>query len=192
MEIGVAAALCLVTARPASAGTIYKWYDEQGDLHATDQLTDVPEPYRSMYAAAERKRKEEEEKRRAAAAGKTPAKPPPKAPPPPPTRRVTGPDRLGTLLKEEEAKRKRWTQLVAHWRAELQAATRQLQDLDQRIQEVGANPILRQTPKVKKELAELQEQRKPLLERLNGARRMLAEELPKRARREEVPPQWLE
>lgn len=174
----------------ATAGSIYKWVDERGDVHITDRIDDVPEPYHGMYVAAEKRRQEAAEKQAAAAKAAGKRIPTPKAATKTPRPRRRVPSRSGYLAKEEAARQK-WKNLVGHWRVELAAATEALERLDAEIAVARQNPILRHTPQVKKKVAEIQERRPGAVGRVNHARKMLLVEIPKRARREQVPPKWL-
>jgi hypothetical protein len=174
-------------ALPAQAAPIYKWVDERGDWHITDRLASVPEPFYSLFVAEERKRK-------AAEAGQKPADATPMPPPqaaatvakPPPRR-----DKASSRREEDNKDEQRWRGLVAEAQAELRAATDELEAIDDEIGAKEANPMLRETAPVKSELTKLRERRGIALERLAKARHTLQVELPKRAKREGVPPGWL-
>jgi hypothetical protein len=181
------AAVCAFAAVLANAvplfaqGAIFRWVDRQGNLHLSDELADVPEPYRSMYEA----------QRREAAEAKKHAPPAPASPPPDP---AVSPPELPpspSIIDEEAARRQRWKEQVASWRAELAAATNALADVDARLDELAVNPLMAQTPLVAADIVQARQSRAAALSRLEKARRMLLTELPARARREGVPPAWL-
>lgn len=179
--------LVLAGARVASAEPrfVYRWVDKAGVVHLTDRLADVPEPFYSTYQAWV---KEELERRQAAGlpdASSTPpqpvtVRPPPSRPPEP------------SLVEQKRARREGWRKLMAYWRAELLAASAALDEVDQEKALARLNPTLAQTPAVKARVAEIDKKRQVALARVEAARRMLLEQLPARARRERVPPKWLE
>lgn len=199
------AAVCLLgalgSAAPAFASPIFKWIDERGDFHATDRLADVPEPYRSMYearlaaerAAAEARAKAQAEAGQRGAPNEAFPKTSPKAQVAPASKR---PPRAESSAQgfsaREDALRKTWLELVKHWRDELHAATVEVEDIEKKLEEAGQNPLLRHTPPVKLELENLERTKARALGRVAEARRMLIDELPKRARKEGIPPKWLQ
>lgn len=197
MLLALAVAFTALPWGSARADQFYKWVDESGVFHITDRLSQVPEPYRSVYAAQARERKKREEEA-AKARGEAPAsssasKPKPKvAPPRRPGASTQGGRTTGGLLAREEAQRQKWQGLVQQWREALLRATREIEAIDAQIQEATRNPVLRYTAPVLAELQELERQRNRAEARLAEARRMLLEELPERARKEQVPHKWLE
>jgi hypothetical protein len=183
VAIGWLVALVL-SAQPASASDlIFKWADEHGNLHITDRLGDVPEPYYSMYAA-EVKRREQQ--------AKTANRPAPS-----PEKRVSQPSpalpasRAPSIVEREIARRNKWKKLVAHWRTQLRAATAEVERLDAELDGTQLNPLLRHTPQVKARRQAIEARRQQALVRLEQARWMLLEEIPARAKKENVPPKWL-
>src|SRR5262245_16388987 len=58
---GVVAVVVAQGSMAAAGGYVFRWGDERGQLHLTDELGQVPEPYYSLYAA---KLRELEAKRR--------------------------------------------------------------------------------------------------------------------------------
>jgi hypothetical protein len=166
----------------AGAGDIFKWVDKEGHLHATQTLADVPEPYYSMYAAELRRR--EEAKRNAPSDAPPAIETVPESPRPEVKLRGTA--------SQIEAQQKKWRQLVAEHRAALASATAALEAIDSEIEQAGANPVLRETPQARAKLAELAEKRAEQLTAVENARRMLLEDLPKQAKKEGVPPRWLD
>ncbi len=178
-------ALALTALARAEGGIIFRWVDKEGNLHATDTLADVPEPYYSLYAAKLRAIEE------ARANG---AKDPEKAvPPPPSTPPVTPPPpKAGLSPSEQQAiARKHWKDLVAYWRGQLAAATDALAAAEEELGRLRQNPVLRETPQVRAQIAAAKKHRDEVKERLEHARHMLEVELPARAKREGVPPRWL-
>ncbi len=163
-----------------AGGDIFKWVDENGNLHATQILADVPEPYYSMYASELRRRQESKQ-------GQAPAPPAVEEAPSAPR-----PTQVKGVASENEARQKRWRELVARARADLTAATAALEAADQAVLQAGANPVLRHTPAVQAKLAELATERQAALAAVEAARRQLLEDLPRQARKEGVPPRWFD
>ena len=153
----------------------FVWYDAAGTQHVAPRIADLPEPFRGAYLAEQRAAEERERAQRlknwggkagdAVAPGVAPAD------------------------RERYAK---WRQLVARWRGELLAASRQLVALDRELARLLHNPVLRHTPGVQAEARESQDARGRALQRLHAARQMLLQTLPDEARRQRVPLRWLE
>jgi len=163
----------------AQAPTVFRWIDKNGDLHVTDTLAEVPEPYHGMYAAKLRERQEQDA---------APAPPPAEATPAP----APAPEPTGPSIIEQEAKRRReWKALVAFWRAELARATDELAQIDQDLGILNQNAVLRETPQVRAQINELEDRQREAKKRLEAARKMLLTDLPARAKKEGVPPGWL-
>lgn len=163
-------------------GPVFVWVDSAGAMHATDRLQSVPEPWFSMYAA----RLKELEAR-----GQLPSAPLPADTAPPPPAPVPMVRAQPTAL-EVQQQRNEWRVLVGRWRTELAAATAALQKAERAYNEAGMNPILRETPAVKEQLLTLDQGRQVARQRVETARNMLQDALPKKAREEHVPPLWLQ
>lgn len=129
----------------------YYWTDAAGNLHASDMLQDVPEPYYSSYKQAE---------------ATAPAQPSVLA------ATATTPVPSG-YFEEQERLRKEKKDVVAFWRNELVAATAQLQEVEQRLAALRFNPILAQTPNVKAQMAEEEGRRIQRAARVQHAKKML-------------------
>ena len=164
---------------------LFMWVDKAGVMHATDRLQSVPEPWFSMYSA----RLKDMEAR-----GLAPSAPLPVDTTPPPPAPAPASIRVGQQITSEQVQQQRngWKSLVARWRAELAAATAALQKAEQAYNEAGMNPILRQTPEVKEQLLTRDQDRQAARQRVEVARNMLQDALPKKAREEHVPPLWLQ
>ena len=160
---------------------IFYWSDKQHVVHATQNLDDVPEPYRAMYRA--RVKELEEAKKNA----QKPAQSPPSTPPPSPAVPQPGP----SIVDRELQRQKYWRDEIYKWRTELRIATEDLHRIQLQIDEVNLNPILRMTPQAQAQLEPLEEDRQRAIGRVDVAQRMLTQDLPTRAKRENVPPQWL-
>jgi len=184
LAVMLGAAALMVSAAGLAQGPIFRWVDRDGNLHLSDELADVPEPFRAMYAA--KLREAAEAKRN----GGAPAVP---APAPKPEVVSRPPEANGpSIIDEEAARRQRWKKEVASWRARLASATEDLAAAEARVvAEVETDPLLANTPLAHHELLAARQARVNALERIEEARRMLLTELPARARREGVPPAWL-
>lgn len=180
----------ILPAQSADGTAIFKWVDKQGNLHITDRLQDVPEPYAGMYAA----RIAAEEKNKLATRGKQPVAAPavPAAPPYQPPRRYVAPIGQPSPITQAEEQQKYWRSLVSRWRGELAAATAELENADNEVGEANMNPLMRQTPEGQERARIAEEKRAQVVLRVNKARQMLLEEVPRRARAEGVPPVWLQ
>jgi hypothetical protein len=170
--------------------TFFKWVDAKGSLHVTDRLADVPEPYYGMYRARIRALEEQRTKTGQPAAARQPTL----VPTPP----VAGPQAESAASTPvspvvlELQHQANWQALVARWRGELANATTDLESIQTELDEASMNPILRETPEVKSRIEQVEARRSQAMARLEKARKMLLDELPARARREGVPPKWLE
>jgi len=193
-------ACALVHGSAVSAGSsIFRWVDAQGNLHLTDTLAEVPEPYFSMYTAKLREAEERKNNRAASAEGTAaaPARVPESLTNAEADARVIAamPQDAGAegevpAYVREAKRRTEWKALIAHWREELEAAT---QELGQRTEEVGeltVNPLLRETPAVRQAIATAEALRLEAMRRVERARQMLLTELPARAKKDMVPPAW--
>jgi len=180
---GLVAAI-LVLSTPAAAQRIFYWVDAKGDLHATQSLANVPEPYYSMY----RKEVEAQKDKEKDAKTKPTKRPPARRPPPP---RSSTKSQYTEQLRKHDADRKRWKDTVAIWRTRLATHTKRLQQLESEIGAIASNPLMAQTPHVKTKRQELDQELKAIRKKLEEARRMLLEDLPKRAKKEGVPAKWL-
>jgi len=169
-------------ARPALADDVlFYWADKQHVVHATQNLDEVPEPYRAMYRA--RLKELEEAKKNA-----------PKQAPPPPQYTPSTPPRQPqpSIVDQELAKQKMWRDEVQKWRTELRVATEDLNRIQGQIDQVNFNPVLRMTPQAKAQLEPLERDKMSAINRVDTAQRMLTQDLPARAKRDGAPPRWLE
>jgi hypothetical protein len=191
--LALAGVLGLVVSGASADEIIFRWVDRAGNLHLSDELADVPEPYYSLYREKLRQRDEARQQghkppgARAASAASSEAAASRVPMPKPAGSESAG----GSIIEQEEAKRQAWKELVSYWRNELAAATEALAQADKRLGDLQANPILRLTPAVQSQLPEAQEVRRAALARVEKARHMLLETLPARAKKEGVPPAWL-
>jgi hypothetical protein len=176
-------ALMVGMARIARADDVlFYWVDKKGTVHATQNLDEVPEPYNAMYRARLKELEEEKKKQKAIPAPAV-VEPAPQPQPPPPQ---------PSIVDKELARQKAWRAEVAKWRTELRVATEDLNRIQTQLDQATLNPVLRTTPQVQAQIVSLEQQRDKALERVEIARRTLAEELPARAKRESVPPRWFD
>ena len=177
--LGVLLGVPLLAAKSIRAESpIFVWVDKGGNLHATDRLQDVPEPYFAMYTA----QLKESAKNLANAPSEpvsAPYRPAGAAPP------------ASNPALDDAKKRQEWRALMAQWRHELAAATLNLQKVDRDLADTEANPVLRLNPQNRSRADELMHLRMQAAFRVEQARHMLMDELPRRARVEQVPPLWL-
>ncbi len=171
-----------VAATAKADDVIFYWADKQHVIHATNEIGEVPEPYRAMYRA--RLKELEEAKKN----GPKPAPQP--AYTPPPSSPAIQPQ--GSIVDQELAKQKMWRDEVYHWRTELRVATEDLNRIQAQIDQANFNPVLRTTPQAKAQIGPLEQDQQRAIGRIDVAQRMLTQDLPARAKREGVPPRWLD
>ncbi|MEK7705611.1 MAG: hypothetical protein AAB426_11680 [Myxococcota bacterium] len=178
---------CAAHAAPARAqpALVFYWVDGRGDLHATDRLGDVPEPYYGMYVA---KLAASEEAR--AKGGAPPAVHPESTAPLDAS--VPAPPSQPSIVEQTIAQREGWKKTVREWRQELERATTALRDATTALEQAELNPILRETSAQQQVIERARSEQQAALVGVEKARRMLLEDIPKRARAEHVPPKWLE
>lgn len=182
--LAVGLLLFAVSAAQASGNRIFKWVDGDGDIHMTDTLAEVPEPYRSMYRAELEKQKEKDAKDGGTnGEAKRQRERAPKK-----TADSSNETRPSTKIRQ---KRERWKALVAKWRKRLKHATAELQNANVELARLRRNPLLRQTPKYRARIAAAEKRRQAALQKVEQAKKMLTEELPRRAKKADVPPKWL-
>jgi hypothetical protein len=198
-----AAAVGLLVLSPAiraSGEPVYfHWVDAKGNLHVTDSLAEVPEPYQSLYQAKLRAAAEARERNGEGGAPAVRPEAPRSAegaspPVQPEGGQTVAPETPGapSVIDEEAARRQRWKELVAAWRADLEQSTAELSAAEEELGNAQMNPILRELPGARERIDAAQARRQQALERVTKARKMLLEELPARAKKELVPPAWLQ
>jgi hypothetical protein len=187
-SLALSLGLSLTAGIVAAQTMIFKWIDTKGTLHVTDRLADVPEPYYAMYRAKLKASEEQQAKGGGAAATSSPT--PVVAPPAVESSEASSP--APSLVDEELRRQAEWKALVALWRERLAIATAEVEAIQSELEEATLNPILRETPAVKAQAAAIEVRRGAAMSRLEAARKMLLVELPARARKEGVPPRWLE
>ncbi|NOZ87728.1 MAG: DUF4124 domain-containing protein [Deltaproteobacteria bacterium] len=169
---------------------MYKWRDKQGKLHFTDNIEEVPEPFRSRFLRQD----ELEDLKKGASmnSGQTPApssgqrenqktyQNPRYAKPP----AYKGPS-------TEETQKLYWQSEVSRWKHELESSGRKYSkmkknydNLMRRFRETHAIARRNEAEKLKKKMDRVKQ-------RMDLAEKMLKHVLPDRARKEGVPPGWL-
>ncbi|MEO0815004.1 MAG: DUF4124 domain-containing protein [Myxococcota bacterium] len=178
-------ALVIGVAAPVGAqAVVYKWADKNGVIHFTDDISQVPEPYASMYQARIR----EIEKRKAEAVGDRREPLPDR----PERSRTATPKKRGPSTVEQIRKdQKKWQDRVAEWRTRLEQATASLERIEQKKAQLTLNPILRTTPQAREKIDAVNKERDAALKRVARAKKMLLETIPEEARKARVPYQWI-
>ena len=165
-------ALCLLLLpRPAvaEAPPIYLWADAAGVvLTVSSRLEDVPEPFRAAYSARQMR----------ANHGAEPA----------PTAAATA----GSATAQAYAMRQNWRRQVATWRQEILLACEQLAAASSAMEGAQRNPILRLSVAGQAKIDALTPSLDAARLRLQKARSMLLEGLPRAAQAAHVPPAWLQ
>lgn len=185
MGIVVLAGVLTATAPIMAGGVVYRWVDKKGVIHLTDDLSQVPEPYASMYQAEIR----ESEKNRTEH-GVDRVEPPARATSSP--RQAQRRVRAVGIAERRARQHKEWQKRVATWRGELSSATQALARVERELSRLTLNPLLRTTPPVKSEIKATREEKAKALERVEKARTMLLEKLPAEAKKDGVPRRWLQ
>lgn len=162
---------------------MFYWADERGQMHITDRLDQVPEPYYSIYA-------ERIKKMEAANTTKTPTGATPSQPPTPSVGQNW--PKMGEVSRAEIAKQQYWKSKVQNARAVLMTATDELRVIDEQIQQKHNNPLLAQTPEVAAELSVLEAKRQQIEQSVVSARKVLLVDIPQQAKKEGIPPKWLQ
>lgn len=170
---------------------LFRWVGADGVLHVTDRLDDVPEPYYSAYVARLKQIEEEREKRARESGGRPPksagTEAPtevPRAPRPRPVPRGAADDIL--------ARQAWWKAEVARWRHELMEATEALRRIEEELGNLQSNALLAVTGPSKTRSAELEAAQPPAVARVEKAKKQLMDVLPAQAKKEGVPPRWLD
>lgn len=126
----------------------YRWHGAQGELHITDRLNDVPEPYRSRYAEAEAAKPAVKTPKAKRAVAKRAAK---KA-----TKRVIPRARPAAPIRDKRADRMAATEIK---RVQLQRLVGQAQAKLARVEasltRLRSNPTLAQIPPRRRQIVEL-------------------------------------
>jgi hypothetical protein len=146
-------------------GTVYKWTDENGLLHFSDDLKNVPEAYRGRIEKAIPSEKPNERES----------------------------SRKPTVLFEQKTdingKNKKWWQgLVRKWEEKKRDAENRIDELKLEIRQLESDRRMVESDKEKSRLTRLVQGAEL---RKNVAIRMLTEGLPEEARKSGAPMEWL-
>ena len=167
----IAVGLSLLATTALAQPTIFKWIDARGNLHATDRLSDVPEPYYGMYRAKLRALEEERAKQGNPQPARPAATPEPIVAPDAGSSETA--DAPPSIVDLELKRREGWKALVLQWRGALSAATGEVESIQAELDEATLNPILLETPAVKARVVEISARRDQAMERLEKARKTL-------------------
>ena len=99
---------------------------------------------------------------------------------------------MGEVSRAEIAKQEYWKSKVQNARAVLMTATDELRVIDEQIQQKHNNPLLAQTPEVAAELSVLEAKRQQIEQSVVSARKVLLVDIPQQAKKEGIPPKWLQ
>jgi len=154
---------------------LYQWTDDQGVVHITDRLGEVPDQFRAKARVVEGSHKSEAAQEPAIQKNAEP---------------------LITPQNEEdadEARKALWQNRIHEWKARLADAERSYRELDQQRTELlmswggpAYGPI---ENKVKAD--QIEQQMKEVQKQIDEARNMLDVVIPEEARKEGIPPGWL-
>lgn len=193
-RIAMAAVLAAISLAGGSALAeryLFRWLGADGVLHVTDRLDDVPEPYYSAYAARLKQIEEEREKRAKEAGGRPPRPSGDDAPAELP--RAPRPKSVPRGAADNILARQAWWKAeVARWRHELMEATDALRRIEEELGTLQSNALLAVTGPAKTRIAELEGEQPKAAARVEKAKSQLLEGLPAQAKKEGVPPRWLD
>lgn len=171
---------------------IYRWVDEQGTVHFTDDLGQVPEKYRDKIQK------------------KTPPQEPPITQPTPPQPASPQPPTPSMGMEVEKGSRppsmqkdilgrgeEWWRAKVTEWNEKLKTAQRNYENSysewkakEQELETAKFKPDSVKR-KLKAEIKDLEEKTKGLEKQMNEAKNMLENVLPKQAQDYQANPEWL-
>ena len=171
---------------------VYRWVDEQGTVHFTDDLGQVPEKYRDKV---QKKRPPKEPP----ITQPTPPQFTPPQPPAPPMRMEVEkgagpPPRQRDILGRGEAW---WRAKVNEWNEKLKTAQRNYEnsysEWKAKEQELETSKFKPDSVKrkLKAEIKDLEEKTKGLEKQMDEAKNMLENVLPKQAQDYQANPEWL-
>jgi chromosome segregation ATPase len=152
---------------------LYQWTDDQGVLHATDDLDKVPNKYRNKTLKMEEVPSGEE--------------------PPQGQQNITEPSGAGSAEEIDQERKAEWQQRIKQARQRLADAQRRYQELEQKRNEAlvqwaggasGNIALKQEADRIEQEMSNVQRE-------INDARNQLENVIPEEARRAGVPPGWL-
>jgi hypothetical protein len=184
--------LTLLSFSPSFGQEIYRWVDEQGTVHVTDDLGQVPEKYRDQV----QKKKPPKEPSPAQPA---PPQPAPPQPPTPPQGMKSGKELKSTPREKDILGRGEewWRAKVNEWNEKLNFAQRNYEktysEWKSKEQELETSKFKPDSfkRKLKAEAKALEEKTKDWEKQVNEAKNMLENVLPKQAQDYQANPEWL-
>lgn len=168
----------------ASGQELYRWVDERGTVHFTDDLARVPERYRNQIE----KRSPTE---KPSSPVKTTPEPQTDREPAPPS-----PERRDLLGRDEawwRAKVKQWEDRLRHAQENLERLQAEIRQKEKELAEVRLKPdkFKTKSKRVESEIKALQSEAKAWEDRVIEAKEMLEKVLPKEAEDFRADPEWL-
>jgi len=154
---------------------LYQWTDSKGGVHITDDLSDVPEQYRSKARKIEEKKSEE------------------------PSGQQKAPERFTPQSGSEgseaatEASKAMWQERLREWKDRLAKAEQQYKDLDrERTELLGSRGSVAYAPIADRLKAQkIEQQMQDVQREIDNAKNMIENVIPEQARKAGVPPGWL-
>ncbi len=152
---------------------LYEWMDDNGTVHISDDLGDVPEKYRRQV----RKRLEQpakEETGRQEQVAPQPAQQPEEG-------------------ADQEARKEEWQQRIRDWKERLADAEKRYKALeDERSRIIMMGGVTTYAPPAyRTRAAELEEEMKQVQKEIDEARNMINVVIPEEAHKAGIPPGWL-
>ncbi len=168
---------------------VYRWVDEKGNVHFTDDLTLIPEKYRGQI------------QQKAPSKEPAPSQPASSRPVGPPKRmepQRTIPERPEAVQKDALGRGEDWWRAkVTEWNDKLAAAQKSYETAynewkskERELEESKFKPDSLKR-KLKSEIRDLEEKVKDWEKQLNEAKNMIENVLPKQARDYRANPEWL-
>ena len=179
----------LILAGLAFGQEVYRWVDEKGIVHFTDDLTLVPEKYRGQI-------QQKVPSKEPPPSQPTPSRPvePPKTMEPgretPETPGAGQKDMLGRGEEWWRATAKDWNQKFVTYRTNYENAYNQWKAKEQELEESKFKPDSVKR-KLKSEIKVLEEKAQDWEKQMNEAKNMIENVLPKQARDYRANPEWL-
>lgn len=166
---------------PAYGQEVYRWVDEKGTVHFSDDLTLVPERYREQV----------EKKRLPKESGSSPVTPSRERgskaePPSPPAKR----DLYGRGEAWWRAKAKEWNDKLEEAQKKYDAASQALKEKERQLEDSKFKPH-NQRKNLEKEVKELEERAKEREKELEEVKNMVEKVLPRQAEEDKADLSWL-
>jgi hypothetical protein len=185
-------AVLLLFASVAFGQEVYRWVDEQGTIHFTDDLSQVPEKYRDKI----QKKTSPKEPPLTQSPPSQPASPRPPGPPMgmevekgagPPSRQK---DILGRGEEWWRAKVNEWNEKLKTAQRNYESTYNEWKSKEQELESAKFKPDTVKR-KLKAEIKDLEEKTKGLEKQMDEAKDMLQNVLPKQAQDYQANPEWL-